>query len=60
MKDKYIDVPFVGDMTIYFNDDGQFEGMDFIHCGEWLTYTRDDLQEVKFILNKYNINIALR
>ena len=59
MNDKYIDVSFIGDMAIYFDDNGQFKGMDFIHCGEWLTYTREDIEEVKFILHKYNIDIAL-
>lgn len=53
------DIKGIGDISIYRDDDGNFDGADYICCGEWITYTADEKDDVQWILNKYGIKEEL-
>ena len=55
----YHDISFIGDLTIYRDENGNFAGADYICCGEWITYTADEKDDVQWILNKYGIKEEL-
>ena len=51
---KYFDV-LNGDISLYFYKNGNLSSMDFIHCGEWMTFTRKDNDTIRYLLKKYGL-----
>lgn len=54
---KYYEI-LNGDICVYFKD-GNFIGADYVKCGEWFVYDANEIDDVKYLLNRYGIDLDI-
>ena len=57
-NEAYYDV-LNGDLSIYFDEDGNYDGADYIKCGEWMTFNKEEIDDVRYLLEKYGIDLEI-